>query len=88
MEYEAIEFELPLEAHFQLRATEVAIQAMTRDELEKNYLRLIWQQMMERKAIATVLQDNNIEICFDAPSEETMQELEEVCDGDEPFSFL
>jgi hypothetical protein len=90
MESESIRIELPLEAKFQLRKTEVAIKNLSRDELEQVHLRLVWQQIMERKALAAVLKENNIQISFDAPSDESMDDLEEIChgDNDEPFDFF
>lgn len=89
MEHNSLQIELPLEARFQLRKIEVEISDLTRDELEQLYLQLVWKQMMERKAIAAVLKNNDIDIVFDNPSEDIMEELEEVCNGDndEPFDF-
>lgn len=90
MEPDALCIELPLEAKFYLRKTEVAIKNLNKEELEQVHLRLVWQQMMERKALAMVLKSNNIDITFDNPSEECFDEMEEMCneDNDDPFQFL
>lgn len=89
MDHESVQIELPLEARFQLRKIEVEVKEMKREELEQAYLRLVWQQMMERKALAAVLKENNIEIAFDPPSDDIESEIEELCeDGDDPFNFF
>lgn len=90
MEQDSVQIELPLEARFQLRKIEVDIQEYSLDELQQAYLKLVWQQMMERKAIAAVLKANDIDIIFDAPSEDIVDQLAELCEGDndEPFDFF
>ena len=91
MEQDSLSIELPLEDKFFLRKTEVAIKNLTKDELEQVHLRLVWQQMMERKALKMLLKQNNIEIAFDAPSTECFDEIENLCNedsNDDPFQFL
>lgn len=91
MEQDALYIELPLEAKFYLRKTEVAIKNLSKEELEQVHLRLVWRQMMERKALSMFLKENNIEIVFDSLSEECFDEMEELCnneDNDDPFEFL
>jgi hypothetical protein len=90
MQHNALSIEVPLEDKFYLRKTEVAIKNLSKEELEQVHLRLVWQQMMERKALSMVLKQNNIEIAFDVPSEECFDEMEALCseDNDDPFEFL
>jgi hypothetical protein len=91
MEQDSLSVELPLEDKFFLRKTEVAIKNLTKDELEQVHLRLVWQQMMERKALKMLLKQSNIDIAFDAPSTECFDEMEELCNednNDDPFQFL
>lgn len=89
MDHDSLQIELPLEDRFKLRKIEINIQELSREDLEREYLQIVWQQMMERKALGTVLKNYNINIIFDSPSDDTEKELEQICQGDndEPFDF-
>jgi hypothetical protein len=77
------EFELPLELQFSMRKAELAAQEMTWEELYCALLNLYHQRLMEWYAIKSLMEDENISIDFDIPTEIELAELAAACIDDD-----
>jgi hypothetical protein len=73
------EFELPLELQFSMRKAEMVAQEMTWEELHAALLNLYHQRLMEWQAVKEILQDENIQLDFDVPTDLELQELAAAC---------
>lgn len=76
------EFEIPLHLQLALRKAELEAQEMTWDELQYALLALYRQRLLEIQAIKDMLQDENIELEFDIPTNLELAHLAALC-GDE-----
>ena len=77
------EFELPLELQFSMRKAELQAQELTWEELYSALLNLYHQRLMEWHAVKTLLNDEEIELDFDIPTEIELLELATVCMSDD-----
>lgn len=77
------EFELPLELQFSMRKAELSAQEMTWEELYCALLNLYHQRLMEWYAIKSLMEDENISIDFDIPTEIELAELAAACIDDD-----
>lgn len=73
------EFELPLELQFSMRKAEIAAQEMTWDELYYALLNLYHQRLMEWYAVKSLLEDENVSLDFDIPTDIELAELAAAC---------
>lgn len=73
------EFELPLELQFSMRKAEIAAKELTWDELYCALLNLYHQRLMEWYAIKALLEDENVSIDFDVPTDIELEELAAAC---------
>jgi len=73
------EFELPLELQFSMRKAELAAQELTWDELYCALLNLYHQRLMEWCALKSLMEDENISIDFDVPTDLELAELAAAC---------
>ena len=73
------EFELPLELQFSMRKAEIAAQDMTWDELYYALLNLYHQRLMEWYAVKSLLEDENVSLDFDIPTDIELAELAAAC---------
>jgi len=73
------EFELPLELQFSMRKAELAAQELTWDELYCALLNLYHQRLMEWYALKSLMEDENISIEFDVPTDLELAELAAAC---------
>lgn len=80
---EAREYELPLELQFSMRKAELAARELTWDELYYALLNLYHQRLMEWYAIKSLLEDENISIDFDIPTDLELEELAAACTYDD-----
>tara|TARA_R100001594_G_scaffold144907_1_gene194498 strand:- start:212 stop:532 length:321 start_codon:yes stop_codon:yes gene_type:complete len=87
------EFVLPLELQFSMRKAEVNAQEMTWEQLYSALLNLYYQRLMEWHAVKELMQQENIVLDFDIPSDIELQklaneytELNEIdCEDEDPF---
>jgi hypothetical protein len=77
------EFELPLELQFSMRKAELAAEEMTWDELRAALLNLYYRRLMEWQAIKTIMENENIILEFDIPTDIELQELAVACGEDD-----
>jgi hypothetical protein len=77
------EYELPLELQFSMRKAELAARELTWDELHYALLNLYHQRLMEWYAIKSLLEDENISIDFDIPTDLELEELAAACTYDD-----
>lgn len=77
------EFELPLELQFSMRKAELTAQEMTWDELYYALLNLYHQRLMEWYAVKSLMEDENISIDFDFPTDLELAELAAACAYDD-----
>jgi hypothetical protein len=77
------ELELPLELQFAMRKAEIEAQEMTWEQLYAALLNLYQRRLIEWAAIKDILQDENIELEFDNPSQLELVELAMMCQGDD-----
>lgn len=77
------ELELSLELQFAMRKAELEAQEMTWDQLYAALLNLYQRRLIEWAAIKDILQDENIELEFDNPSQLELMELAMMCQGDD-----
>lgn len=77
------ELELPLELQFAMRKAELEAQEMTWDQLYAALLNLYQRRLIEWAAIKDILQDENIELEFDNPSQLELVELAMMCQYDD-----
>jgi hypothetical protein len=73
------EFELPLELQFAMRKAELQAQEMTWDQLYAALLNLYHQRLMEWHAVKEILEDENIKLDFDVPTDLELAELAAAC---------
>jgi hypothetical protein len=73
------EFELPLELQFSMRKAELAAQEMTWEELYAALLNLYHQRLMEWYAVKSLLEDENVSLDFDIPTDIELAELAAAC---------
>jgi hypothetical protein len=89
---ENMNIQLPLEAQFTLKKVELAAENMTMEELKATVVNLTWQRILERAAIVEVLKEENINIAFDMPTNDELEEIlemaEDMDDGADPFDFF
>ena len=76
---EAREYELPLELQFSVRKAELAARELTWDELYCALLNLYHQRLMEWYSVKSLLEDENISIEFDIPTDLELEELAAAC---------
>ena len=79
----ARELELPLQLQFAMRKAELEAQEMTWDQLYAALLNLYQRRLIEWAAIKDILQDENIELEFDVPTQLELVELAIMCDDGE-----
>lgn len=79
----ARELELPLQLQFAMRKAELEAQEMTWDQLYSALLNLYQRRLIEWAAIKDILQDENIELEFDVPTQLELVELAMMCQGDD-----
>lgn len=77
------EFELPLELQFSMRKAEIAAQELTWDELYCALLNLYHQRLMEWYAVKALMEDENISLDFDIPTDLELAELAAACAYDD-----
>lgn len=77
------ELELPLELQFAMRKAELEAQEMTWDQLFAALLNLYQRRLIEWAAVKDILQDENIELEFDSPTQLELMELAMMCGGDD-----
>jgi hypothetical protein len=73
------EFELPLELQFAVRKAELQAQEMTWDQLYAALLNLFHQRLMEWYAVKDILENENIKLNFDMPSDLELADLAAAC---------
>jgi hypothetical protein len=73
------EFELPLELQFAMRKAELEAQEMTWDQLYSALLNLYHQRLMEWHAVKDILENENIKLDFDVPTDLELSELAAAC---------
>lgn len=69
------EFELPLELQFAMRKAELQADEMTWEQLHYTLLSLYHQRLMEWQSVKDILENENIKIEFDAPTDLELVEL-------------
>lgn len=77
------ELELPLQLQFAMRKAELEAQEMTWDQLYAALLNLYQRRLIEWAAVKDILQDENIELEFDCPTQLELVELAMMCQGDD-----
>ncbi len=77
------ELELPLQLQFAMRKAELEAQEMTWDGLYTALLNLYQRRLIEWAAIKDILQDENIELEFDCPTQLELMELAMMCQDDD-----
>jgi len=77
------ELELPLELQFAMRKAELEAQEMTWDQLFAALLNLYQRRLIEWAAVKDILQDENIELEFDSPTQLELMELAMMCGSDD-----
>ena len=77
------ELELPLQLQFAMRKAELEAQEMTWDGLYAALLNLYQRRLIEWAAIKDILQDENIELEFDCPTQLELMELAMMCESDD-----
>ena len=73
------EFELPLELQFAVRKAELQAQEMTWDQLYAALLNLFHQRLMEWYAVKDLLENENIKLDFDMPTDLELADLAAAC---------
>jgi hypothetical protein len=68
-------FEVPLELQFSVRKAEMAAKEMTWEQLYAALMNLYQQRLMEWHAVQCLLQDEDIELNFDVPTDMEMMQL-------------
>jgi hypothetical protein len=69
------EFSLPLELQFAMRKAELQADEMTWEQLHYALLNLYHQRLMEWHAVKDILEDENIKLEFDVPTDLELSEL-------------
>lgn len=77
------ELELPLQLQFAMRKAELESQEMTWDQLQNALLNLYQRRLIEWAAVKDILQDENIELEFDIPTQLELVELAMMCQDDD-----
>jgi predicted RNase H-like nuclease len=77
------EFELPLELQFSMRKAELAAKELTWDELYCALLNLYHQRLMEWYAVKALMEEENVSIDFDMPTDLELAELAAACAYDD-----
>lgn len=77
------EFELPLELQFSMRKAELQAQEMTWEELYAALLNLYHQRLMEWHAVKEILENEDIKLDFDVPTDLELAELSAICMADD-----
>jgi len=77
------EFEMPLHLQLALRKAELEAQEMTWEELHYSLLTLYRQRLLEIQAIKDMLQDENIELEFDIPTNLELAHLAAMCQDED-----
>lgn len=77
------EFELPLELQFSMRKAELQAQEMTWEELYAALLNLYHQRLMEWHAVKEILENEDIKLDFDVPTDLELAELSAICMTDD-----
>ena len=77
------EFELPLELQFSMRKAELAAKDLTWDELYCALLNLYHQRLMEWYAVKALMEEENVSIDFDIPTDLELAELAAACAFDD-----
>ena len=73
------EFELPLELQFAMRKAELQAEEMTWDQLYSALVNLYQQRLMEWHAVKDILENENIKLDFDVPTDLELAELAAAC---------
>jgi hypothetical protein len=73
------EFALPLELQFAMRKAELQAEEMTWDQLYSALLNLYHQRLMEWHAVKDILENENIKLDFDVPTDLELEELAAAC---------
>ena len=73
------ELELPLQLQFAMRKAELQAQEMTWDQLYAALLNLYHQRLMEWHAVKDILENENIKLDFDVPTDLELAELAAAC---------
>ena len=89
----AKEFVLPLELQFTMRKVEISAGEMTWEQLYSALVNLYYQRLMEWQAIKALVNEENIQLDFDIPTDNELQQLASTCaedydeeDEDDPFA--
>ena len=69
------EFVLPLELQFSMRKAEIQAKDMTWEELHSALLTLYYQRLLEWQAVKEIMDNENIQIDFDVPTDLELAEL-------------
>lgn len=77
------EFELPLELQFSMRKVELAAKELTWEELYAALLNLYHQRLMEWYAVKALMEEENISLDFDIPTDLELAELAAACAYDD-----
>ena len=77
------EFELPLELQFSMRKAELAAKDLTWEELYCALLNLYHQRLMEWYAVKALMEEENVSIDFDIPTDLELAELAAACAFDD-----
>lgn len=80
---ETKEFDMPLHLQLAMRRAELESQEMTWDQLQVALLNLYHQRLLEIQTIKDLLQDENIELEFDIPTDIELAQLAMACMEDD-----
>jgi hypothetical protein len=76
---ETKELDLPLHLQLAMRKAELQSEEMTWEQLQASLLNLYYQRLIEIQTIKDLLQDENIELEFDIPTDVELAELAMAC---------
>lgn len=76
---ETKELDLPLHLQLAMRKAELQSQEMTWEQLQASLLNLYYQRLIEIQTIKDLLQDENIELEFDIPTDVELAHLAMAC---------
>lgn len=74
-------FEVPLELQFSVRKAALAAKELTWEQLYAALMNLYQQRLMEWYAVKSLLEDEDIEINFDVPTDLEMMKLASAFNG-------
>lgn len=77
------QLEVPLQLEFAMRKAELEAREMTWDQLYASLLNLYKKRLLEWAAVKDILQDENIELEFNCPTQLELMELAVMFEDDE-----